>query len=211
MSPGVVFVYDLRASKWTTFTGVWTTLRDTSEVDVPSSIPASRSIYAIYPSTYGSTYLQYRPDYRLDTPVGASSGASYFSQVVGLPWLRVDRAQEMRLWKVFVTGVQTLDPADRASILVEAFSQDERRAKSSTTRDNAYTWTAAQLAAESANFFLRARVVSQRGRALRCRLTITPDPTAYLGGELFDLSALTYDFGVLPGRGKARTRAGAST
>jgi hypothetical protein len=199
----MIYVYDLRAQRWTTFTGPWGTLDDVAEID--------GIVYAICAgsTTTSGKYTLYRlsfDDRRDQDPADDDENLIGFTQTVGLPWLRQDRAQELRLWKVYVSGSQGEGWADpQAAITVEAYSQDERRNKQSTVADNAYTWSADTILAEPDNFLLRGRVVSQRGRALRCRLTVTPAAT-YTGGALYRLSALTYDFGMLRGRGKTRAR-----
>jgi len=203
LAQDVVFVYDLRTSRWTTFTGVWDTFWDVAECD--------GQVYAIsqIPGSPSGNYTLFRysfDDRRDQDPAVDTESLVGFPQKIGLPWLRRDRVQQMRLWKVFVSGSQEGGWADdQADVVVEAFSQQAERDKSSTVADNTYIWSAATLQAEPENFLLGGRLVSQRGRALRCRVRIQPSPT-YTGGPLFRLSAVTYDYGVLPTRGKARAR-----
>lgn len=204
LAEDIVYVFDLRFQRWTTFAGdAWGTLIDIIEhQNVVYALPAEPDGDGAYQLLELSTTVYVDEDY-------VEGGTNRFTQTLGLPWFRVDRAQELRLWKVFVTGSQDGSLDGRAEIVLTTYTQDERRAKASNVPDNTYTWTAAQIAAEPDNFLLKARQVSQRCRAFRVTLTVAPVDT-HVEGPFYALSAVTYDFGVLPGRGKTRTRAQAA-
>lgn len=180
-----ILIYDTRFNRW----AKWTT-----PVVFEDVIEHLGTVYTI-----SRTAL-----FKLDTTTSVDTGGStsLFSQVLGLPWYRgPDRAQELRLWKVHLSGRKVAGAQNDANVVLEIFTQDERKPKSSTTADTTLTWTGAKVTALASNFLLSTRAVSQRCRAFRCRLTVTPQTTDATSTWL-TLGALVYDFGALMGRGK---------
>lgn len=180
-----VVIYDTRFNRWVK----WTT-----PVVFEDVLEHAGTVYTI-----SRTAL-----FKLDTATCVDTGGStsLFSQVIGLPWYRgPDRAQELRLWKVHLSGRKVAGAVNDANVVLEIFTQDERKPKSSTTADTTLTWTGAKVTALASNFMLSTRAVSQRCRAFRCRLTVTPQTTDATSTWL-TLGALVYDFGALMGRGK---------
>jgi hypothetical protein len=180
-----VLIYDTRFNRWVK----WTT-----PVVFEDVIEHAGTVYAI-----SRTAL-----FKLDTTTCIDTGGStsLFSQVIGLPWYRgPDRAQELRLWKVHLAGRKVAGAQNDATIALQVYTQDERKPKSSTAADNTLTWAGSTVTGLASNFLLSARAVSQRCRAFRCRLTVTPQTTSATSTWL-TLGALVYDFGALMGRGK---------
>jgi hypothetical protein len=178
-------IYDTRFNRWVK----WTT-----PVVFEDVIEHAGTVYAI-----SRTAL-----FKLDTTTCIDTGGStsLFSQVIGLPWYRgPDRAQELRLWKVHLAGRKVAGAQNDATIALQVYTQDERKPKSSTAADNTLTWAGSTVTGLASNFLLSARAVSQRCRAFRCRLTVTPQTTSATSTWL-TLGALVYDFGALMGRGK---------
>jgi hypothetical protein len=197
---GAIYVYDFRAKRWSTFTSsVWPTLYDVTQ--------CGTDIYLLGPSQIVRYAIDRRIDSKLIDGVLSETGGM-FPQFGALPWFRQDRAQELRLWKLFVTGSRP-SSADVATLTAAVYSDDERRAKGTATPDNAYSWTLSTAAGTKNNFLLKGRLVSQRSRAFRCEIIVQPG-VGYSGGELLRLSSVTYDFGIVPGRGKTRARASAT-
>jgi hypothetical protein len=52
------------------------------------------------------------------------------------------------------------------------------------------------------NFLISGRLVTQQCRAFRVGLTVTPEAGGDVIGDFLTLSSITYDFGVMGGRGK---------
>lgn len=180
-----ILIYDTRFNRW----AKWTT-----PVVFEDVIEHLGTVYTI-----SRTAL-----FKLDTTTCVDTGGStsLFSQVIGLPWYRgPDRAQELRLWKVHLSGRKVAGAQNDANVVLEVFTQDERKPKSSTAADTTLTWAGATVTAMASHFLLSARAVSQRCRAFRCRLTVTPQTTSATSTWL-TLGALVYDFGALRGRGK---------
>lgn len=180
-----ILIYDTRFQRWVKWTSAIAAFEDVLE-------------------HAGVVYAVTRTDlYKLDTTTCRDSGGTpLFSQVIGTPWYRgPDRAQELRLWKVHLAGRKVAGAQNDANVVLEVFTQDERKPKSSTTADSTLTWAGSTVTALASNFLLSTRAVSQRCRAFRCRLTVTPQTTSATSTWL-TLGALVYDFGALMGRGK---------
>lgn len=179
-----IVVYDTRFNRWVK----WTTPAVFEDV-----LEHAGTVYTI-----SRTAL-----YKLDTTTCRDAGSTpLFSQVVGLPWYRgPDRATELRLYKVHVAGRKVAGAQNDANVVLEVFTQDERKTKSSVTADNTYTWAGSAITGMASNFLLSTRAVSQRCRAFRCRLTVTPQ-TSDATSTWYTLGAVVYDFGALMGRGK---------
>jgi hypothetical protein len=198
LASGIVYVWDVRWRRWTTFTGVWDTLTDV--------IDLNGTVYALSTrATVAGVYsvLVFSPSsYRDEDPATPGTYVAV-SQTLSLPWFRGDRAQAMRLWRVHLSGRRNTSFSTTFTLTLQAYSQSERElTKESTTVDDTYTWTGAQVASLPTNWLLSSRLVSQRGRAFRCRITVTPTSTVDPFNAYLTLSALTYDYGILPSRGK---------
>lgn len=191
-----IYVYDLRWKRWLTWTGNWDSM-----IDV---IDHEGTVYAISNQfSSGPTYhvLKLNTTTCRDEVVATPNTFALFSQTIGLPWFRADRAQEQRLYKVHISGRKVAGAVNDANVALEVFTQDERKPKTSVTADNTYTWAGSSVTGMASHFLLSTRAVSQRCRAFRCRLTVTPQTTDATSTWL-TLGSLTYDFGTLPGRGK---------
>lgn len=200
MTDDVVYVFDLRLKLWTTFQGSsasWVRLVDATEY-------LGRVLVIAELASENFVVLEMDPSsgIKADADSGTGEATVLFPQVIGAPWFRRDRAQAIRLRKVHVAGRQTASSDTMADVSLEVFTASERSDKSSTVADATYTWPAASIRDMADNFLLTGRVVTQQCRAFRCRLTVTPDDASEVDGPFLTLAAITYDYGVLPGRGK---------
>lgn len=179
-----ILIYDTRFNRWVKWTTTIATFEDVRELN-------------------GTVYAISRSDlYYLNTATGMDYGSVLFSQTIGLPWFRgPDRAQELRLWKVHVSGRKTAGAQNDATVALQIFSQDERKDKASDVADTTLTWAGSSVTQLANNFLLSGRAVSPRCRAFRCRIVVTPQ-TADATSSWLALSAVVYDFGILAGRGK---------
>lgn len=201
-----IFIYDLRFSRWLKWTG------GSSWVQMLDVVDYGGVVYAI-PNvvTGGGSYTVMQlsaSDYRDENPASLGTFVA-FSQVVAPPWFRGDRAQELRLWKITVAGRKFTQNGAGTTMTLQVYTQDERKLKDPTVADNTYTWAGTDTSGLPVNWLVRARVVTQRCRAFRVRLTLTPDSSVQFE-PYYTLSTISYDYGVLPSRGKVAPKGRAS-
>lgn len=183
-TPQRVLVFDVRYGRWSILT---------SELEQFVDVLEHRG--AVYLLTRTNLYT-YRTDGYAD--VGPSATFDY-PMAWETPWFRADRAQAVRLWKIHLSG--TVVDFEDATVAVQVFTQQSQVAsKDADTADTTYTWDPAALADLPAGpATLTARVVTQRCQAFKCRVEVSGDGNP---SGIFRPATVTYDFGVLPSRGK---------
>jgi hypothetical protein len=185
-APQRIAVYDNRYGRWSILTTEHDQFVDVLELNG-----------VVYLAT-AAQLVQYDPTSYLDDLVGGTDVG--FPMAIETPWFRVDRAQALRLWKIHLSG--TVDSFELSQINLYVYTQNsEQFNKSAGGADSSYVWDSTQLdATPPGPTTLTARVVTQRCTAFRCRLEITSDPANLT--SVFRPATITYDYGVLPTRGK---------
>lgn len=178
-----ILVWDTTRSRWTTFSSSLGPFSDVIEVS-------------------GTPYLVDRRGRLLEAHSGSSvvdldedGNTVEMDLSVGLPKVRANNAQKVRLRKIHISGQS--DDVD-LNIAVAVTTHNESRGGNSEESTATYTF---DLTNEAASFQLPLRAATQRCDSLQCTISVL-DPDPNLTNQL-KLSMLTYELSVLPGTGKA--------
>lgn len=183
--PQRIAVYDVRYNRWSIFT--------TSAAQFVDVIEHLGVVYLLNADRLYTYDLTFRVD-------DAAETTPAYAMAFETPWFRVDRAQALRLWKLHLSGsvVSLANTTITASVYTQ---QSQTVDKDASLPDLTYVWGPSMFAATPAGpLTLSARMVTQRCQAFRCRFDF--DALAANTGEVFRPATVTYDFGVLPSRGK---------
>jgi len=189
-----VLVFDTLYGRWSTFTSGLTKPRDVVE--------ANGVVYVLDADGTSSPAALFQYDVASFVDKLDGSTPTYFAPVIKTPWFRgAGRGGTQRLRKCTLNGEVVLGTG--ISVTLDVYSQrpGQKADKDPETRDSRHTWTAGQLGSlPDGGFELVGRTVTQRCSAFRCDITMAPSNT---DSEGLRLTALSYDYGVEPSRGKA--------
>lgn len=184
-NPQRIAVFDNRYGRWSILT-----------TEAPQFVDVLEHQGTVYLVTADYLY-QYDVTSYLDDFSGSDSA---YPMIIETPWFRVDRAQALRLWKVYISG--TVDSFETVQMNLAVYTQQSSQYnKTADGLDTTFVWDSTTLDAMPAGpVLLAARVVTQRCTAFRCRLEITSDVSNLT--SILKPASITYDYGVLPARGK---------
>jgi hypothetical protein len=189
-----ILVFDVRYTRWSTFTPSFGNVRDGIEV--------AGQVYVLEASSGNGVSGRV---YQLDTTsfVDKVDGVTptYLPATIQIPWFRgagrngTQRLRGMSLHGQLVNGTGV-------GVVVDTYTQkNQELAKSGETADSHYAFGTSLLGSLPAGgFSLPLRVITQRCSAFRARVTFTPTST---DAESLRLTALTLRYGAEPAKGKA--------
>lgn len=180
-----ILAYDVRYGRWSVFTTSMDAWVDVIEHQGVVYLCTRSQLYTYDSTTFIDDSAETLPQY---------------SMIWETPWFRADRAQHIRLWKVHLTGT-AINFADTTITLSTFIQQAENYQGDSGAPVAYYTWSGLQLSdIPPGAFVLSARQVTQRCQAFRVRVEVETDLTN--DTAVCFPATVTYDFGVLPSRGK---------